>query len=467
VPETIDDKRVFSLLEIGQSIQRMFDTHYVKRYWVKAEMHKLNLYGRSGHCFPDLVEKKDGRVIAEMRANLWKSDFQRVNKEFIRVLGEPLKEGIKILFCTTVKYHPRYGLTLHIVDIDVDYTLGDLAKERKETMLRLKSEGLLDANKLLPTPVLPKRIAVISVETSNGYADFVKVLETNEHGYQIQHTLFPSLLQGDRAVGAMVRQLKLIAQRKDEFDLVAIIRGGGGDIGLSFLNKYEIAKAVASFPLPVVTGIGHATNQTVVEMIAHKDAITPTEMAEWLIQRFRLLDDALDSAVRSLQLIPKEILFGAMSNLTNTYRFLRTESRRILEGHRSYLGRLDHGLIASSQHHVKSARHTIDESVDRLGRAMSFQSTTNQNKLEGAQKRLLGGAERLILRKGEALKTRQRSVTLLDPKQVLKRGYSISRYEGRAVRNADVLEKGAILTTEFYQGTAISKLVDKATGEDE
>lgn len=466
MPEIHDNKKVYSLLELGQSIERMFDTHYRKRYWVKAELHKLNLYGRSGHCFPDMVEKRDGQVIAEMRGTIWRADYQRINNRFVSLLGEPLKEGIKVLCHAAVSYSVKYGLTLHISDIDVEYTLGDLAKERKETISRLTAEGVFDANKQLPTPVLPKRLAVISVETSNGYADFIKVLDQNDYGYRFEQTLFPSLLQGDRAIATMIRQLNAIARRKDEFDMVAIIRGGGGDIGLSFLNNYELAQTVATFPLPVMTGIGHATNQTVVELVAHVDSITPTKMAQWLVQKFRELEVGLDRAATSLERIPREILFGARQELHATLRFLGSETRRQLDRSWASLREADEGLPKLALRAVNDRRKTLDRRSEALGNATSELIESTRIEVQRAEHRLVRSAPARHERERERLHALARQVHSLHPDRVLQRGYSISRYKGKALTSASEVEKGAILVTEFYRGQAES-IIERIQEEEE
>ena len=460
LPERTADKKIFSLLELTESIQRMFEKHYTQSYWVKAEMNKLNHYGRSGHCHPDLVEKQDGKVIAEMKANLWKADYQRIDKAFKETLGEPLKEGIKMLFQCTVNFHPRYGLSLRIIDIDVNFTLGDLAREKKETINRLTKEGLMDANKRIPMPILPKRIAVISVETSNGYADFVKVLDNNPNGYRFEHTLFPSLLQGDRAIGTMIKQLELIRKKKDSYDLVAIIRGGGGDIGLSFLNNYDLSHAVATFPLPVVTGIGHATNQTVVETIAHKDAITPTEMAEWLLQRFLELDMVLDRASRTLSVIPQEILFGANQVLEQALRLLRSSTRRNMEAAQHALRYKEQGILQYCKWHMQKASLAMEEKNILLQKSIEGRLTNEQKMLELAKVKMPVLMKQLLKIKEEQLSVKAQSVHNLSPLQILKRGYSITRAGGKAIQRAGKLAKGVTLETEFFDGITESTITE-------
>ncbi len=210
MPELVNDKKIFTLLEVTQSIQKTIAERYKSSFWVKAEMNKLNHYSHSGHCYPELVEKQNGKVIAQMRSNLWKMDYQVINANFLRVLKEPLRDGIKILFCATIHADPVYGLNLRIIDIDPSFSLGELEREKQETIDRLKKEGIFAKNKTAPLPLLPQRIAIISVETSKGYADFLKVIEGNSWGYKFFHMLFPALLQGDKSIGAIMNQMRNI-----------------------------------------------------------------------------------------------------------------------------------------------------------------------------------------------------------------------------------------------------------------
>src|SRR5690625_3620946 len=197
--DEINGKKVFSLLDVNKSIQKTLRNRYGSAFWVKAEMMKLNHYPHSGHCYPDLVEKRKGKIVAEMRANLWRSDFRRINALFKKTLKEPLKDGIKVLFLTKINFDPKYGLSLQILDIDPAFTLGDMEQERQQTISQLQEEKLFHKNKSLSLPLLPKRIAIISVETSKGLADFRKIIDHNTFGYNYFYFLFPSLLQGDNA----------------------------------------------------------------------------------------------------------------------------------------------------------------------------------------------------------------------------------------------------------------------------
>jgi len=199
MPEKVKNKTIFSLLEVTLSIQKTLSTRYARSFWVKAEMNKLNLYPQSGHCYPELIEKKEGTLIAQVKAILWKDDYISINNNFLRILKEPLKNGINILLYAKIIFDPVHGLSLRILDIDPSYSLGELEREKQETIAKMKKEGLFDMNKGLGMSLLPKRIAIISADTSKGYSDFLEVIYGNSWGYRFFYMLFPTLLQGERA----------------------------------------------------------------------------------------------------------------------------------------------------------------------------------------------------------------------------------------------------------------------------
>ena len=417
MPETVDHKTVFSLLEVSRSIQKTIAERYKSLYWIKAEMNKLNHYTHSGHCYPELVEKKDGKVVAEMRSILWKADFQRINQQFIKLLNEPLRDGITILFQAAISYDPLYGFSLKIVDIDPTFVLGELEKEKRESIRKLQEEGIYHANKNLPFPRLPKRLAIISVETSKGLSDFFKIIHQNPWNYTFEYTLFPALLQGDKSIPSIIRQLANIAEKAEQFDAVAIIRGGGGDVGLSSYNNYNLAKAIAIFPIPVITGIGHSTNETVSEMVAYRNAITPSELADFLIQQFHQfaipVDEALNRIVQATR-----TLFEREERLLNQYsQSISWNSKAVLATHENRLTAL--------------AGHL------RLFSKQLFKDKTNE------------------------LDNIQRLLQLADPKQLLKKGFSITRVNGRAITDETEVQEGDDMETLLFQGTVYSKIVKK------
>lgn len=432
MPEEITERTVFSLLEVQRSIQKTLTDRYGSSFWVKAEMNKLNYYKQSGHCYPELVEKQQGKVIAQMKSVLWREDFVLINKHFLSYLNEPLKDGIKILFQARMIYDPVHGLSLRILDIDPSYTLGDLEKEKMESISRLVNEGIFDQNKLLPIPLLPQRIAIISVESSKGYVDFVEVLEGNPWRYKFFHYLFPSLLQGEKAIDTIRHQLSRIRKVIQHFDVVAIVRGGGGDVGLSVYNNYELARAIALFPIPVITGIGHATNDTVVEMVAHANAITPTKIAEYLIQRFHNFSVPVMQATEKITDRAKRLILEERNKLRSEVKLFRSVTATVTLEHRNQL--------MSSMTLVKQQA--------------KFLLRTYQDEL--AKLQLPEKAAVFLKEQHTELSQLQRNIDNMSPEKVLQRGFSITMKEGKVVKDATEVREGDTLETVLANGTISS-----------
>lgn len=414
MPEVVDDRKIFSLLEVAKSIQKTMSERYKSLYWIKAEMNKLNLYSHSGHCYPELVEKKEGKIVAEMRSILWKADYNRINAQFKKLLNEPLRDGITILFQAGISYDPLYGFSLRIVDIDPAFVLGELEREKKESIQRLVSEGIFDANKRLPFPTLPKRLAIVSVETSKGLSDFYKIIRNNPWSYHFETTLYPALLQGDKSVPSIINQLAVIAERTEAYDAVAIIRGGGGEVGLSSYNNYLLARAIAIFPIPVITGIGHSTNETVSEMVSYKNAITPSELADFLIQKFHNFSIPLDKLHEQL-----------------------------------YLG---------ASRHFESRKQQLTSLVQSLNWASLRILTKAQGEMKAASKNLVFFSRQLVKDQQKELESYARMIQMADPKQLLKRGFSITKINGKVVTTSDQLKEGQQIETQFFEGIAHSTI---------
>ncbi len=500
MPEIEDNKSIFSLLEVTKSIQKTIAERYKSTYWIKAEMNKLNYYKQSGHCYPELVEKKDGRIVAQVKANLWGQQFTAINNKFLEVLKEPLKDGIKILFSARISFDPVHGMALQILDIDPRYTLGDLEKEKAETIEALKSKGIFSANKFIKLPLLPQRIALISVESSKGYADFLNVINNNQWGYKFFHFLFPSLLQGDRAVDSIVSQLNRIRKVVHHFDVVAIIRGGGGDIGLTCYNNRYLCEVIATFPLPVFTGIGHATNETVAEMISHTNAITPTKLAEFLIQQFHdfsvpvqkaqeLIFNRAERMIReqsaSLDMQGKlfrslsEKIIAAEKNALSGFRYVLSKHSQFIIQQQTVslkylLGHVSRSVSSLHQHGAKTLSYlslmlekNVSGIVERQRSNIGHQFNLLQNGIENGLVRQKTATQHLnsqfykivvneIRDKKISLETIEKTVRHLNPENVMKRGYSFTLVNGKIIVSADQLKTGDTITTHLSEGIIIS-----------
>jgi len=494
--EIVNNKTVFSLLEVTASIQKTIAGRYKDCYWIKAEMNKLNFYKHSEHCYPELVEKKNGKVIAQLKANLWRDDYININNNFLRVLKEPLKDGIKILFLATISFDSNYGLSLKIMDIDPSYTLGDLEKEKQDTVQRMHNEGIFNRNKTLKIPLLPQRIAIISVETSKGYADFLKVLQSNQWGYQFFHLLFPSLLQGEKAIDSIKSQLQQIKKVKYHFDVVAIIRGGGGDIGLSCYNDYDLSKEIALFPIPVITGIGHATNETVVEMISFANAITPTKIAEYLIQKFHNFSVPIQNAEEKIIDKARQLISDEKTKFQSEIKLFRSVTENILSHNRNQIKINFFSLFQQSRFRFKNENESLNTAQEKIKKeVIVFCDTSKQNitliglnikkdvtsqinfsklminqsaqlvfnssrNILASKKQSLSSLKEGILSKPflflkihkSELFNSEKSVSNMNPENVLKRGYSITLHKGRAINSFKSVKEGDSLETLLFDG---------------
>lgn len=406
--DTFNERPVYSLYEISKSIESVVAKNYTRAYYIKAEILKLNYYPHSGHCYPELVEKEKGKIKAQLRAIIWSTQFKDINERFVKITGEPLKEDIGILCLATIEYSAQHGLSLHIQDIEPTFTLGELAKNKQEVIQKLKKENIFTANKLKKLPLVPKRVAIISVETSKGYSDFMVTLKQNHWNYHFECTLFPSILQGDKAIISIAHQLEMISKRALDFDCVVIVRGGGGDVGMSCYDNYQLASKVATFPLPVISGIGHSTNETITDMVAFANKITPTEVAYFLIQQFHNFSLQIDDLQNKL--------------VQQTLSVLKVQD--------NFFEQIEHIM-----------QLTVDKWTSR-----------KRKELESQAQLLKLFYNKYLDRHKSNLTHAETKIELLHPENVLKRGYSITYFNGKAVKDASHVNKNDLITTRFYKG---------------
>ncbi|HEX5170950.1 MAG TPA: exodeoxyribonuclease VII large subunit [Cyclobacteriaceae bacterium] len=454
--ETVNDKRVFTLFEVARSIQKTLNERYKSSFWVKAEIGKLNLYHQSGHCYPELVEKQEGKVICQLKSTLWQDDYLAINDKFIQTLKEPLKDGIKVLAMVRITFDASHGLALNILDIDPAYSLGDLEREKQETIVKLKQEGIYEKNKTLRFPLLPQRIAIISVETSKGYADFLSVIDHNEWRYKFFHLLFPAILQGEKAVEGIIWQLKRIRKVIGHFDVVAIVRGGGGDIGLSVYNNFRLAKEVALFPIPVITGIGHATNETVVELISFSNAITPTKLGDFLIQRFHNFSDPVEEAEAKIVDRSRRLLSDENSRFHSEVKLFRSVTGKHFSNNRYAIDTLKQSLVRHSLFVLRNEKEDIRSIVERTIKGILSVCNAARYALVQAGTMIKKDIASIIRSRNAELINLEKNVSNMSPENVLRRGYSITLLNSKAVKTVEQIKDGDILSTIVLDGNITS-----------
>ena len=397
-----------TLSQLNACVSREMKSAFPATYWVMAETSDVRINNR--HCYLELVEKNatGNGLISKARAYIWSNTFEMLKPYFEQTTGRSFTSGLKVLINVFVEFHPIYGYGLNICDIDPTYTLGDLQLRRQAILRQLEEEGILTLNKELEMPCLPQRIAVISSATAAGYEDFCRHLADNRQGFIFYPHLFPAIMQGDQTEASIISALDKLFKYKDLFDVVVIIRGGGATSDLSAFDSYELAANCAQFPLPVITGIGHERDDTVLDFIAFHRAKTPTAVADFLIEQ---MDETAS------------ILFDCRENIrNNTFAILETYSER-LKTFTVHLPFFVRNLLEGKQSTLEMFRLKIRNSVSQL-----------------------------ILTQESHLKEKESFFRFSSPNYILAKGYSITLKNGKAVKSAKELLQGDDIETVLADG---------------
>jgi exodeoxyribonuclease VII large subunit len=445
------ERQIFSLKQVVSSIRKTIEERYAQTYWMKAEIYKFNRFP-SGHAFPEIVQRENDKIVAQLSGTIWKQNYERINQQFIEVVKEPLKDGSNLLMQVRITFNELYGLSLQIIDIDPSFSLGEVQKQREETLKRLQKEGILNCNQQLPFPLLPKRIAVISADSSKGLSDFMEVLINNEEGYSFFTFLFNAYLQGDQAVDSIIQTLEKIKKVRQHFDLVVIVRGGGAEVGMTCYNHYELCKAIATFPLPILTGIGHSTNLNVAEMIAYRNAITPTKLAEFLIQTFREFDQEIRYGQQVVRTKSIDVLFNANQQLDALLRLFKQISKHSAGASKQLLLDLTKSLEFNTQKCVTKNQNQLKNIVVQISHNARFDLKERFNLINQHQEKLKFRSTNLLNSTSRNIVELEKNLDLLDPIHVMKRGFSITRQNGKAITSPSEIENEVEIVTEVAEG---------------
>lgn len=407
-----------SLYELGNLIRQTLREGLPDVYWVQAELSEVR-EAYNGHCYIELVQKAErgNALLAKARGTIWANVYKMLKPYFEEATGQMFTAGIKVLLQVSVEYHELYGLSLMVYDIDPTYTLGDMTRRRREILQQLEEEGVLTLNKELVMPVLPQRVAVISAAGAAGYGDFCDQLMGNPYGFVFYPKLFSAVMQGDRVEETVIAALDRIAASRDDWDVVVIIRGGGATSDLSGFDTYALAANCAQFPLPIITGIGHERDDTVLDVVAHTRVKTPTAAAEYLIA-------CLVDAVTTL-----DTLIGSLATGVTT-RMHREEKR-------------------------------VEQIAQRLPALFSVIHVSGMHRLEQLAMRMNVALQQRMVEQRHRLALIEKVLEGASPMHILQRGYSITRCEGRVVRSVADLPQGTVLTTELAEGTIQSMVIDE------
>lgn len=431
-------------------------------YWVIAEISEIK-ENYSGHCYLELIEKhpEENDVKARIKAIIWNNRYSLLRAFFENITGESLKPGLKILVKTKIEYHEIYGLSLIISDIDPSYTIGEMALKRQMIIKKLEEEGVFSMNRELSFPLLPQRIAVISSGTAAGYSDFVKHLHDNSYGYVFYTALFESVMQGAETEKSVINSLNMIADHPDLFDVLVIIRGGGSQSDLSWFDSYNIAYYITQFPIPVITGIGHEKDLSVTDMVAYRPLKTPTAVADFLIDCVASAEAYLNEMSTEIaelsQLAVKEYL-----ELTESYKLkLIPLAKLLISDQKENLSNRIIEVINFGKEFIMKARLRTENQKSRLLSNYSSFSMGKKTLIEKEKYELIKVTGNSLSKMMLKLDGLQNNLKILNPENVLKRGFTITSVNGRIIKNADSVSLNDIIETQFSDGKVGSRVLNK------
>ncbi|MBR1882981.1 MAG: exodeoxyribonuclease VII large subunit [Muribaculaceae bacterium] len=438
--------QALTLSQLNGRIRALLNDATVQGQWVLAET--SDVQQRRGHCYLELVEKdaQNGAIVAKAQAVIWANVFARLSVLFQQVTGSPFGTGMKVMVRVSASFHEQYGMKLVISDINPDFTLGDMARQRKEIIERLTREGLIELNRQLEWPEVPQRIAIISAAGAAGYGDFMNQLHNNPYGLQFYTCLFQAVMQGSNTAPSVLTALRRIREHVSLFDCVVVIRGGGSTTDLNAFDNYDMAAAIATMPIPVIVGIGHERDVTVLDYVAAMRVKTPTAAAEWLIQRGAAALTRLADLGADLALAVRDIVAHAREQLTYYASFIPSAARRVAD---------------TARLHISHLAHAIPLGVS--------------NRLAGEQMRLAHNTElmrttaaSIMSREKMRLDALQEMFNLLSPRNILNRGYALLMSQGKFVTSVDNLHAGDELTVHLRDGRVrtVAKEVLKAPKTD-
>lgn len=396
----------YTLREFNLLVKEVLLGNLERSYWIVAEIGQINLHG-NGHCYLELVEKDNNYVKAKARGTIWANVYREIHPWFVSQTGTELKQGMKVLLNASFEFHEVYGMSLNIRDIDANFTIGERERKKQETLLRLETEGIIEMNLSLELPSVLQKLAIISSETAAGYEDFINQFENNPYNYQAELDLFPATMQGDAASQSIIDNLHKIYESEINYEAVIVIRGGGSKMDLDCFDDYELCAHMAQFPLPIITGIGHERDQSIADIVAHTQLKTPTSVAEFLVSSML----TFESEVNQLQ--------DRISKLTQELLHRQTE------------------MISEMNFKWQlSAKQILQRSI--------FQ-------LEQYEQLLLQKPSIILNHQREHLVHNKKLIEAYDPKHLLNKGYSITRINGKALKNQKIKSGDQIETQTASQ----------------
>jgi exodeoxyribonuclease VII large subunit len=448
------EANAISLYKLQKDIQLAIKEQFTDAYWIIAEIAQIK-ENYSGHCYIELVEKdpQGEKIIAQAKATIWSYTYRILKPYFETTTGHRLEEGMKILVQVKIEYHEVYGFSLNIADIEPSFTIGDLAKKKAEIIKRLKDEGVFNMNKQVEFPIVPQRIAIISSETAAGYGDFIQQLANNPYHYAYTTKIYPAFMQGEKAEASIIEALEQIYNKVSNFDVVVIIRGGGSQTDLSCFDSYWLASHVAQFPLPVLTGIGHEQDESIVDMVAHAQLKTPTAVASHLIDCVSEFEAKIDSLSETLYTATIDIIDNERDLLNKLCYNLPIITSKIIYTEKERLNTLAHNSIQNSSLIFNTQKQYLYNLPERLKTSIKYLKQNNLNNISFSYSLLKKAVSGKINSDKQKLSIFANTCELSNPNYILKKGYSITLHNNKLITSATQINTNDLIETRLHDGT--------------
>jgi len=398
-----------TLSELTEQIQQTIRTGFETPVWIRAEISELR-ENQGGHCYLELIEKDtdSDTLLAKSKATCWASTYRMLKPYFESATGQTLRAGLKVLVAVTVEFHSVYGFSLNIRDIDPTFTMGEMAARRMQIIRQLEADGVVDMNKQLPMPAVVQRLAIISSATAAGYGDFSDQLKNNPSHFVFYTRLFPAIMQGDQAEGSIIKVLETIYEHAELFDVVVIIRGGGATTDLACFDSYDLALNCAQFPLPILAGIGHQRDVSILDMVAYASLKTPTAVAEYLNSNLQEAEDQALNIFADIRAVIKNKI--------------DTDNRR------------------------------IDQTKLRIKQTLRSWVVQKTHLLERQKSRLQSTVRMQLLKQNNRLVVLEKSIDTYSPVFLLRHGYTITTLHGKRITSAGQVKPGDKIRTYVHDG---------------
>ena len=430
-----------TLLELNRLVREVIECEMPSEYWVEAELSECR--ESRGHCYMELIQKDErtSTPVAKASAKCWASKWMIVRPYFERITGQRLSAGMKVLLKVYPQFHEAFGFSWIVTDIDPTYTMGDMARKRQEIIRQLKEEGVFNLQKELQLPFFCQHIAVISSETAAGYGDFCNQLADNPYGFQFRTQLFPAIMQGEGTSQSIITALERIfdapsTMHNAQFDCVVIIRGGGATSDMSGFDTLELAENVANFPIPIITGIGHERDESILDMVSHTRVKTPTAAAAFLISHLKEVADAVNEAENTIVRRVQDRMQMEQIRLNRIAEAIPRLFSVVKTRQEAQIDAMFYRMVAKIQQGIISNRASIDTLEQRIPMLIERRITSERHRLQ------------LIEEKTKSL----------DPTLLLRRGFSITLHQGKAVKDPQTLKPGDEIETRLEKGTIKSTI---------